>query len=617
MSVLVVVTRPESAAPVIRWGARLAIRAESPLKVLCCIFDTPHFPSTPAARKPELTKSPLVRQAAEAMGDLQGVEVEHLAIGNTNPAQAIIKMIQENGVETLCVDAHEDIARNSPAWRLARNLSRFAPCNKLLLDTGDSDARRLERILLPMGKDQGRQTIQAAAKFAEKLKCQIVPLKVGSNFGLDSHIIAQRSMAKKLEDAGLKPGKHVRPTVTLKGRVWPAIVDKSRKSDLVVFSSISLLTLARFRKEEKKLLGTGGQRACIGTYITARETRGQYSVPHHIFKWLPTLKLSERIDLFDRLRAGARWNIDFILMIGLSTAIASMGLMQNSTAVVIGAMVVAPLMTPLIGSGLALVQGNFLFFRDTLRTMGYGVTVCLVISALVGLVVPMEQLTPELLARGGPTLIDMAVAFLSGIAASYAMARPSLLGALAGVAIATALVPPLSTVGIALVEAQWHIAQGAAILFLTNLIAIILGAATIYSGLGIQGSRVGVGMPLWVGRTIMGLVFVALLLTAPLWNELSSQLRTGQTRPLSLPLSQTVNDAIIERVYLDYGVHFVQARRMGIESNRDVEIYLSANGSVSVDLVSDLKKLVNDRMEENVNVKVFVFKEADIINKDN
>ncbi|MHC4989659.1 MAG: DUF389 domain-containing protein, partial [Planctomycetota bacterium] len=79
----------------------------------------------------------------------------------------------------------------------------------------------------------------------------------------------------------------------------------------------------------------------------------------------------ERVDLFRRLEPSARWEADFVVMTGLSSALASLGLMQGSVPVVIGAMLVAPLMSPLLGSGLALVQGNIQLFRQSMKAMTF------------------------------------------------------------------------------------------------------------------------------------------------------------------------------------------------------------------------------------------------------
>jgi uncharacterized membrane protein len=180
------------------------------------------------------------------------------------------------------------------------------------------------------------------------------------------------------------------------------------------------------------------------------------------------------------------------------------------------------------------------------------------------------------------------------------------------VAIAAALVPPLATVGISLAEGVWEISEGAAILFGTNLVAIILGAAFIYRRLGIRGSRLGRGLPLWGRRTVLLLSLLAVILTAPLGYRLAHQLREGQARPYTLPVSQSVREAINERVHQEYGVTFISASRFGFEHEIDVAILLSSAKPVSINLISDLKKLVNQEIEEDVTVAVYAFQEAGV-----
>ena len=137
-------------------------------------------------------------------------------------------------------------------------------------------------------------------------------------------------------------------------------------------------------------------------------------------------------------------------------------------------MLVAPLMTPLLGSGLALVQGNWPLMRDCIRAIAFGFFTALAIGFVVGCIDQDTELTNEITSRGEPGLWDMGVAFFSGVAASYCVARPNLSSALAGVAIAAALVPPIAAVGISLSMSEFANAFGAAILFATNVVAIIL-----------------------------------------------------------------------------------------------------------------------------------------------
>jgi uncharacterized hydrophobic protein (TIGR00271 family) len=172
----------------------------------------------------------------------------------------------------------------------------------------------------------------------------------------------------------------------------------------------------------------------------------------------------------------------------LSTLIAGGGLIQNSPAVVIGAMLVAPLMTPLLGAGLALVHANRVLFAGTITTVARGFVVAFVLGVLLGLLVP-HDLTDEMLARGSPGVFDLAVAFVGGIAAAYATGRPNLLSALPGVAIAASLVPPIATSGLAVATADVRLASGAALLFLSNILAIVMGTAVSFWAVGIRQSH--------------------------------------------------------------------------------------------------------------------------------
>ncbi len=166
----------------------------------------------------------------------------------------------------------------------------------------------------------------------------------------------------------------------------------------------------------------------------------------------------------------------FVLMCALSSCIATFGLLQSSAAVVIGAMLVSPMMQPIaaLGFGFAALDGERI--RDSARTVAIGAAVGIVTGVLVTWLSPLRNATPELLARTQPTLLDLAIALVSGLAGGYATLRQK--GATAiGVGIATALMPPLATVGYGLGVLRLDLARGALLLFLTNLAAIAFAFA--------------------------------------------------------------------------------------------------------------------------------------------
>jgi uncharacterized hydrophobic protein (TIGR00271 family) len=158
--------------------------------------------------------------------------------------------------------------------------------------------------------------------------------------------------------------------------------------------------------------------------------------------------------------------------------------------VVIGAMLVAPLMTPLLGLGLALVQGNPVLARISSRAIAHGLVVSLLVGLVIGRMTPgFEEPTREMLARGGPSLLDLVVAFASGLAAAYASSRPGLIAALPGVAIAAALVPPIATSGLALSLGNLHLAAGSLLLFSINMVTIVLASTVSLWAVGLRSFK--------------------------------------------------------------------------------------------------------------------------------
>lgn len=203
---------------------------------------------------------------------------------------------------------------------------------------------------------------------------------------------------------------------------------------------------------------------------------------------LPRMNVQERSDAYIRIRRSARPKIDFFVLIGLSALIAALGLIISSPAVVIGAMLVAPLMSPIVGTGLAAVLGDIRFLKLAITTTGKGVLLAILLGMAAGLLHLNQPLTPELMARTQPTLIDLAIALFSGLAGAFAICRSDAAGALPGVAIAAALVPPLATVGITLVDGDFRSAFGSMLLFTTNFVAISAATAIMFLILGFRPS---------------------------------------------------------------------------------------------------------------------------------
>jgi uncharacterized hydrophobic protein (TIGR00271 family) len=324
----------------------------------------------------------------------------------------------------------------------------------------------------------------------------------------------------------------------------------------------------------------------------------------------PLLEREDRVGLAERVNQSSPASVDFVVMMTLASVLASLGLMQGSTAVVIGAMLVAPLMGPLLGAGLAVVQGNLKLFRDASVAMGIGVGIGFLVSLVLGFLNPGYEPSLEIEARGNPDLLDLGIAYASGTVAAYAQGRPNVASTLAGVAIAAALVPPLAVVGLAFTTGHPAIAGNAAILLVTNLVAITLGAALVFRMLGVRAPKAEEGTPAWARRAVILLVMGALLLAAPLFLNMLEQKHKGQDRPLTYPVSPAVRDAMRSYLADHPGIEIITVARSSVEPERGIGVLMTSDAEVSPTLIEEVQALVQDARGETIPVEVHVVRSA-------
>jgi len=256
-----------------------------------------------------------------------------------------------------------------------------------------------------------------------------------------------------------------------------------------------------------------------------------YTLPERIaskvYHWAatvaPPMDRQERVDLSQDLQSGSAPNLEFFGLISAAAMLAAFGLVQNSAAVIIGAMLIAPLMTPIIGAGLALAQGNRPLFRSAVTTIVLGFFCALIASMLFGWLVLIFQepvMTSEMQARCKPSPIDFCVGLVGGLAATYARTRRHLSAALAGAAIAAALVPPISTAGLQIAFHVWTSdAQqsgvpilGPVLLVLVNVLMIMGGSSFVLWARGMRTDRTLTLRDRWTVRIAAFMVTVALLI---------------------------------------------------------------------------------------------------------
>lgn len=183
----------------------------------------------------------------------------------------------------------------------------------------------------------------------------------------------------------------------------------------------------------------------------------------------------DQIEVTSRRREEGKLSEHYLFMTAMSGGIAILGLLLSSPAVVIGAMLLSPLMGPIMGLGFALAIGDWEWLKQSLRTLLLGSAMAVLLCAVLVFLSPIQGITSEIAARTRPNLFDLFVALFSALAGAYAMIRGKE-GAIVGVAIATALMPPLAVVGYGLATWNWTVFSGALLLFVTNFITIALTA---------------------------------------------------------------------------------------------------------------------------------------------
>lgn len=200
--------------------------------------------------------------------------------------------------------------------------------------------------------------------------------------------------------------------------------------------------------------------------------------------WLHHAATDEFKDLFMLMRDSAKATPAYITLMVLSTFLAVFGLFANSIPVVIGAMILAPLMGPIIALALGTLRQEDSLMLASGRSIAIGTFVALACAMVAAWFIPLNHINSEIAARINPTLLDLGVAVVSGIAGAYAHARAEVAKSLAGVAIAVALVPPLAVAGIGLGWMDMTVFYGAFLLYLTNLVGIVLAALITFMVLG-------------------------------------------------------------------------------------------------------------------------------------
>lgn len=263
-------------------------------------------------------------------------------------------------------------------------------------------------------------------------------------------------------------------------------------------------------------------------------------------KVIPSVTLERRAEVRGNMRDSAQPDFNYFVLVVLSSMIATLGLLTNSAAVIIGAMLVAPLMSPIIGLGLGSLIGDETLLKNSASAIFRGAAIAVGIAILLTWMntslpfITLHDLPQEVLSRTHPTPIDLLIALAGGLAAAFALVQPSLSAALPGVAIATALMPPLGTIGVGIAMRRWDVAGGAFLLFLTNTVTIAFASMFVFWVFGfLPGVANGHGQR--VPRSLAISAMVTLLMLLPLsYLSFSFFQEANHTRQINTVVTEQV-----------------------------------------------------------------------------
>ena len=300
---------------------------------------------------------------------------------------------------------------------------------------------------------------------------------------------------------------------------------------------------------------------------------------------------------------GAKQQVDlerFTVLLLLSTIIATYGVIGDSTATVIGAMLIAPLMRPIMATAAALVMGDMKRAVLSLLVVVAGVAGVIGVSWLLTEITVMRVISfetnPQLTGRISPRLIDLYVALAAGAAGAFALSRDDVADSLPGAAIAIALVPPLCVVGIGLAEGELDDALGATLLFLTNFLAILLAGGGVLALLGLSAATMK-ELKRETRRRVFALIALGVLLVII---------------PLGATSSRVYQQSLIKRETIALAQEWMDGTSYGIsrvEVNGD-QVALIIYGSGERPELSELGDQLTDSLDRPVDLSLFVVPSA-------
>ena len=296
------------------------------------------------------------------------------------------------------------------------------------------------------------------------------------------------------------------------------------------------------------------------------------SPPKIILKYLRWLKWKQmdsphlnqvRSQLLDE----SKLDMPYLILIISSCMIATFGLLSNSTAVIIGAMLVAPLMLPIRGLAFGALVGDSFLFRTGSVSVVVGTILAVILSCLMGWLTGITNYGSEILARTQPDLLDLGIAVAAGAIGGYSKIQSKVSDTFAGTAIAVALMPPVCVVGLGLSQGNWILSRGATLLYLTNLLGIALACMMVFLSAGYAPLR-------QAGKPLLAAIILTSLLLIPLGLSFSRLVQNAR-------IQRSIRDALTNGTVTFQRLELTDLRVNWLEKTPQVLLSVNAQEAVT------------------------------------
>lgn len=527
--ILVPIANPATAGTLLRLAGVLASQQDGEVLALQVVTVPDQVPLEEGRHRAAVGRALLERAMAQAKEE--GFAVQTMTRVAHSVVEGILDTAHEEKVD-LIVLGWRGYTRSAGASMgpIIDAVIRDAPCD-VIIAKGE-EWRDAAKILVPTaGGPHAPIAARLAMLLSEVYDSEVTALFVQLGRATPRQMEENRQRITRTMN-GLAFSRAPEQKVIVAESVVDGIVREAEKYDLVllgaseqglfdqfVFGSIPQQIAARVPKTAVIVRRYGGP-----TELWTRKlTRG-------LLQLFPRLNVEEQLELREALSDSARPGANFFVLIVLSSIIATLGLLLNSGAVVIGAMLVAPLMSPILGFSLGMVLGDVRLVRLSVESMFKGVALALLIAVFIGILSPIKDVTAEMTGRTQPTLLDLGVALASGMAGAYALSRKEVGAALPGVAIAAALMPPLGVAGLGLAVGEPQVAGGAFLLFAANIAAISLAGVIVFVLLGVRPQTWQPEARPRMRRGLIGFALLMLVIAVPLGVIMAGIVRHADTR---------------------------------------------------------------------------------------